>query len=184
MPEDVLTLSQTACSRVCPCAGAPSLFSEPGTGYGRVKARCPESRRWRERGLQPRWGAESTHQLHFSVACVKPTRSDREGERNNQPFFRLLLLDQIWSEVKLLTNHKGCVSWENISASCDQESVITSADKWNEDDKAKRCILYSRRRIEREMGATAFASAVLLNFGFILGKLSPSNQELSHRLKV
>ena len=133
----------------------------------------------REGGLQPRWGTESTHQLHFSVACVKPTRSDRERERNNQPFFRLLLLDQIWSEVRLLTNHKGCVSWENISASCDQESVITSADKWNKDDKAKRCILYSRRRIEREMGATAFASAVLLNFGFIIGKLSPSNQELS-----
>ena len=34
------------------------------------------------------------------------------------------------------------------------------------------------------MGATAFASAVLFNFGFILGKLSPSNQELSQRLKV
>ena len=129
---------------------------------------------------------EHTPASLLSCWCQADTvrQREREGERNNQPFFRLLLLDQIWSEVRLSTNHRGCVSWENISASCDQESVITSADKWNKDDKAKKCILYSRRRIEREMGATAFASAVLLNFGFILGKLSPSNQELSHRLKV
>ena len=95
--EDVVSLD-----RQLPPAWAPMrgrLASQPpagaGTGYGRVKARCPSPGAGeREGGLQPRWGTESqtsfTSQLlvsgrhgHTSSQCQGPSERVRQANRQN-----------------------------------------------------------------------------------------------------
>ena len=73
---------QTASSRVSSYAGAPRL-SATSRGRDRLwpsKSPVSESRRWREGG---RAATAMRHrepdQLHFSVACVRPTRSHQQS---------------------------------------------------------------------------------------------------------
>ena len=127
--EDVVSLA-----RQLPPAWAPMrgrLASQPpagaGTGYGRVKARCPSPGAGeREGGLQPRWGTESqtsfTSQLlvsgrhgHTSSQCQGQGRE--WGRQTDKISVFLLSFDLIkWREV---LNQR---SRENSRTSYNQQS--------------------------------------------------------------